>query len=77
MSIEFSKHAKERLKKRSISPKLIKDIVENPDEILSTFRGRKLRRRRFSSKILEVVTKTEGSKITIITAYFLEENNEN
>ena len=48
--------------------------MRNPDKIIASFRGRKLRRRLVSSKILEVVTRTEGSEIIVITAYYLEEN---
>jgi hypothetical protein len=73
MSIKLSDHAIQQIKRRDLSDELIIEIVQKPEEILPSFRGRKLRRRQIGDKILEVVTKTEGSKITIITAYYLEE----
>lgn len=74
MPISFSDHAKKQLKRRKITQKLTVKVVQNPEEILSSFRGRKLRRRKIGDKLLEVVTRTEGSRITVITAYYLEEN---
>jgi len=72
MPIEFSEHAKQQLKRRSITQKLAKKVAKNPQEIMPSFRGRKLRRAKIGDKLLEVVTRTEGSKITVITAYYLE-----
>jgi hypothetical protein len=73
MPIVFSDHAKEQIKRRDISMELVIETVQIPEKILSSFRGRKLRQRRTHAKLLEVVTTTEGSRITVITAYFLEE----
>lgn len=77
MPIKFSDHAKFQLKERRIPQKLVKHATENPSKILPSFKGRKLRQVNISGKILEVVTKTEGSRITVITAYYLEKNYEN
>ena len=74
MPIKFSLHAKRQLKRRRISQKMASQAVHNPQDITSSFRDRKLRRMRVGSKLLEVVTKTEGSRITVITAYYLEEH---
>lgn len=73
MPIHFSDHAKEQLKKRHIDEELVRDVVQNPDKILTSYRQRKLRRKKLGDTIVEVVTKTEGSKITVVTAYVLEE----
>lgn len=73
MVIEFSEHAREQNLRRKIPEKWIIRTVREPEEIKQSFRGRKLRRRRFKDKILEVVTTTEGSKITVITQYWLKE----
>ncbi len=35
--------------------------------------NRRLRQKEFGGNILEVVTVTEGSRITIITAYYIQE----
>ena len=77
MPIVFSDHAKDQLKRRRISKKLVLGIVVKPDEIGSSFKDRKLRRKRIGGKILEIVTKTEGNKITVVTAYFLRSKDEN
>lgn len=73
MPIVFSEHAKSQLKRRKISLKVARDIVENPRKIASSFRSRKLRSRTVRGKLIEIVTKTEGSKISIITGYIIKE----
>lgn len=69
--IVFSDHAKEQNKRRKIPEKWIIETVNSPEEILESFRGRKLRRKHFGDKILEVVTITKGTRIIIITQYWL------
>jgi len=71
--IKFSDHAKKQLKRRRISQKITMQATQNPQEIIPSFLGRKLRRLRVGSKLLEVVTKTEGSRITVITGYYIKE----
>lgn len=71
MSIEFSKHAKEQLRRRKISQKLAIKVIRNPEETLSSYRRRKLRRVVSGDKILQIVTITEGSKITIVSGYYI------
>jgi len=73
MPINFSEHVIEQMKERNISEKVVREVTENPQEVLNSYRGRKLRRRYINDKLLEVVTVTEGSRITIITVYYLEE----
>lgn len=77
MPIKFSEHALLRLKGRKISKLRVENSIKFPDKIIKGDRGRKLRQKKFGDKILEVVTKTEGSKITVITEYYLEGKNEN
>lgn len=72
MPIKFSEHAKEQLEERYISTKRTIETVKNPDVILESFKNRRLRQRRFGDKILEVVTITEGSRITVVTSYYLK-----
>lgn len=71
MPIKFSGHAKFQLKKRHIPQKLIFSTVKNPDEILPSLKNRRLRRKLVSGKILQAVTITEGSRITVISGYYL------
>ncbi|HLA04256.1 MAG TPA: DUF4258 domain-containing protein [Patescibacteria group bacterium] len=74
MSIEFSDHAVEQVKSRKIPRKRVIDTIKKPQKKIESFKNRMLRQRQFGSKILEAVTITEGSKITVITVYYLEEN---
>lgn len=52
---------------------MIIEAVKRPEEVLQSFGGRKLRRRRFDGRILEVVTITGDSDITVVTQYWLDE----
>jgi len=74
MKIKYSDHCVERLKKRRISKLRVESTIQNPDNTLKSFRSRRLLQKHFGDKILEVVTKVEGKKITIITGYYLKEN---
>ena len=72
MPIIFSDHAKFQLKKRQISQKRIIETVKDPQEVISSFKNRRLRRKIFGGKILQVVTISEGSRITVISGYYLK-----
>lgn len=72
MPIVFSDHAKQQLRRRKISQRLVVETVRNPLIRVSSFKDRRLRRKQVGGKILEVITKTEGSRITIITGYYLK-----
>jgi len=72
MPIAFSDHAGNQLKERYVSKKRTIEAVRNPDNVLASFKNRRLRQRRFGDKILEVVTITEGSRITVVTSYYLK-----
>lgn len=71
MPIEFSDHAKKQIKKRGISQKKIIETVRNPEEIILSFKTRRLRHKTFGDKILRVITITEGSRITVVTSYYI------
>ena len=73
MGIKFSDHAARQVKSRKIPRKRIIDAIKKPQKKINSFKNRMLRQRQFGSKILEAVTITEGSKITVITAYYLED----
>lgn len=69
--IKFSDHAKFQIRKRHISQKIILETVRNPKEIIPSYKNRRLRRKLIGDKILQVVTITEGSRITVISGYYL------
>ncbi|OGE38156.1 hypothetical protein A3D79_01790 [Candidatus Daviesbacteria bacterium RIFCSPHIGHO2_02_FULL_39_8] len=71
MPIKFSDHAKFQLRKRHISQRQVLDVVRNSEEIRPSYKNRRLRRKLVGGKILQTVTITEGSKITVISGYFL------
>lgn len=71
--IVFSDHSVEQNKKRKISESRILRTVSSPDDVEKSSRGRVIRRKKFGNKILEVITVTEGSRVTIITQYYLGE----
>ena len=73
MSIKYSDHAKKQIRERKIPITRVNETVKNPEGKIIGSKNRKLRQRQFGSKILEVITITEGSRITIITAYYLKE----
>lgn len=77
MSTVLSEHAEEQIKERRVFRKHVFETVRNPDSKEESFKNRRLRRKSFGDKMLEVVTITEGPRITVVTAYYLGEKDEN
>ena len=71
MPIVFSDHAKFQIKERRILIRQVLETARNPEEIKPSFKNRRLRRKVYGDKILQVVTITEGSRITVISGYYL------
>lgn len=71
MKIEYSAHAKARLKQRKISKNKILQVIKNPSETDFSYRDRRIYRKKFSDIILEVVTTNEDDKLIVVTAYYL------
>ena len=55
MKIEFSQHSLERIRVRKISKKRVMATMGYPDEEVGSYRFRKLLRKRYGGRILEVV----------------------
>lgn len=72
MPIVFSDHARLQLKRRRISNKRALETVRSPQEIIQGFKNRRLRRKMYGARILQVVTISEGSRITVISGYYLK-----
>lgn len=53
MPIVFSDHAKAQLKRRGISQKRAIETVRDPQDIISSFKTRRLRHRTFGDKYCE------------------------
>lgn len=71
--IVFSDHAIDQNKKRKIPESRILQTVTDPDDVEPSSRGRVMRKKQFGKKILEVITVTEGSRVTVITQYYIGE----
>lgn len=56
MKIVFSEHSKSQNKFRKIPMSLVKKTVNNPDEVVKSYRNRQLSRKIFENRVLEVVT---------------------
>lgn len=69
--IVFSDHAIDQNEKREIPESRIVRTVTDPDAVEPSSRGRVIRRKRFGKKVLEVITVTEGSRIIVITQYYI------
>lgn len=68
--IVFSEHARVQTRRRKIQRSVVIKTIRDPEETEPGFRDRIIRRKKFGTKTLEVVTITEGVKITVVTAYF-------
>ncbi len=64
------------MKSRGISERRVIHTICEPDDEIESFRSRRLCRRIYGGKILEVVTKSEDRDITVVTAYYLENDYE-
>lgn len=71
--IGFSKHAERQLKERNIAPELVRETLENPEQIVTAGRNRKIAQRIYQRQgrefLLRVVFSEQG-KPEIITMYW-------
>ncbi len=72
MRIEFSEHSLDQLRIRTrITKQMILETIDQPDQVLNSYRARRLYLRHYHSDTLEVVAKEEDNKLIIITAYIV------
>ena len=69
MKIKITKHAKERMKKYSISSKQTRNCVNNPDVIAEGKNGRKIAQKRINGYVLRVIYEIEANTYVVVTAY--------
>lgn len=74
MQVRFSDHARSRIKERRISVASVILTIKESEITKTSYRNRKLFRRSFRGKILEVVAIFENGLYTVVTAYYLEED---
>jgi hypothetical protein len=73
LEIKFSKHAERQLKERNIKPELVRETLENPQQIVTAGKNRKIAQRIYQRQgrdfLLRVVFSEQG-KPEIITMYW-------
>lgn len=72
MPIVISDHAKRQLKRRKISQKISFESGKKFSGDSKEFSRQEVAKDAVGSKMLEIITRTEGSKITVITANYLK-----
>jgi len=71
MKIQYSPHAKKRLKQRGITKDQARLAVLNSDYAQQTDRNRIIARKKLNGKTLEIIYVKENGKIIVITLYYL------
>ena len=73
LEIKFSKHAERQLNERNIEPELAQETLENPDQIVTAGRNRKIAQRIYQRQgrdfLLRVVF-SEQDNLEITTVYW-------
>ena len=69
MSIKFTKHALQRIKKRKISKDEILDAINNPDLLEKDLYGNFVAQKIIERRLLRVFYFSEGDAKIVITAY--------
>ena len=67
--IEVSPHAKERMRRYEISEQLVRRTVDQPDQVLESYAGRKIYQKRIDNRILRVIVEEYKGQRRIITVY--------
>lgn len=73
VKIEFSDHSLKQNLDRKIPISRARKTINDPVKVLSSFKGRKLLRKEFADKTLEVVVVEESGKMVVITFYYLKD----
>lgn len=72
MALEITRHARERMKKYSVSEEQIKEALDNPTNILLSYGNRRIYQKTLNGYVLRVIVEEskeiKGNK-TIITVY--------
>ncbi|MFA4856139.1 MAG: DUF4258 domain-containing protein [archaeon] len=69
MQIVFSGHATERMLQRGINEATVKNILQSPDYIRTSFSGRKIATKKLD-KAWHVIFLEEENRAIVISAYF-------
>lgn len=74
MNIRISEHAKDRMKIYGISERIVIDALNEPDEVVDGYGGRKIAHKRLNHYILRVIYEEYEDEKAIITLYPAEES---
>lgn len=69
MKIIIVKHAEERMQIYDVPEDLILSAVQNPDNIVEGYRGRKIYQKKLNGYILRVIVEESKEIKTVITVY--------
>ena len=71
--MKFSKHAEQQLKERNIEPELVQETLENPEQIVTAGKNRKVAQRTYQREgkdfVLRVVFFEQGD-LEVVTVYW-------
>ena len=74
MKIIFSRHAKRQMKWRKITEKEVRWVIDKPDILVDTVKGRKNAFKDIKGRQLKITYKPEDGILTVITAIEKENN---
>jgi hypothetical protein len=71
--VRFSRHAEQQLRERNIEPELVRQTLENPEQVVATGKNRKIAHRTYHRHgrdfLLRVVFSEQGNP-EIVTMYW-------
>ena len=70
MAVEYTEHAKSRIRHRGISKFRVEDTVLHPYFTVPSRLGRFIAVKRYGSKYLKAVCEKGNGKITVVTVYW-------
>ena len=68
MNLKFSRHARRQMRWRMITEEDVKVVIDNPDRLEDTIKGRKNAFKALGDKALKITYKCEDDNIIVITA---------
>lgn len=69
MNIEILPHARERMAVYNVTENLVKETIENPDNIVEGYENRKIAQKKLNGYVLRVVYEEKNSSRIVITVY--------
>jgi len=64
----LTSHARERMKKYSITEEMVSDCIKSPDNVISTYNNRKIYQKALNGYVLRLIVKEKNINI-VITCY--------